>query len=1038
MHVVVRTTIWAAVALVVWSLAGFFAVPPILRSQMEKRLSVELKRDVKIEKVRFNPLVFSLTLEGFKVAEQAPVEGTFVGWQRLYVNFDTFSFLRREWRFQTIELNGFEGRMTVDKDGQVNFADLLAKLSQKAEPSKKPKAPWPFVVGRLALAEARVHYSDASQGEVFSTDIGPTTMELRDFHTGGKGQAPGEFTATTESGETMSWNGQVSFAPLKSSGDFELGKLSLKKYAPYYASRVRFDLLDGRLNIAAHYEFSLENGQPALRLSGGKVGLKSLRIAPRGQSEPVVALDQIEVSEATATWPAISAEVGRVVVTGGSVNMCRTDAGLDLVELFTPVAGKMEQVPAVSLTSAQAAAPTPPLAVKVGAVTLRSLSVHVEDRTTPRVVKHQFGDLSCDLRNLSLAELATPVPFGFRASYAPDGEVHLAGTLSFAPMKAQLGVELTNLSLAALSPYAEMFGDLRVGRGTLTAALYLGAEVAPGKAPVLSAQGELNIDNFTALDAAGVDELASWRSLAIKGLEYSSEPSKLLATEIYWLEPAGHVIVNSDGTTNFGRALRLGGPAAEPVPEVAFPKNKPASAPTAGPMGDTMVSLDRFVLDKAAVDFTDRSLEPNVRVLLNQFSGSVEGLSSSELSRASVDIRGRIDGVTPVIISGKTNPLSIDAFTELKVTMKGMELAPLAPYIGKFAGYELQRGTLTLDIKCNIKRRKVDAASVATIDQFTFGNATNSPDAINLPVRLAVALLRDRSGRILLDLPVQGGLDDPSFRIRPVVWRVINNLLTKTATSPFALLGSMFGGEKGEELAFQAFLPGEDIPVNDEEIKKLDVIAKALKERPLLRLDIVGGYDETVDANVLREQALENQMRNIIWNDRRMVDPAVTLDQIQIDPPQKNGMIRRLFYKAFPKERPKKLSPGDPGYEDDPAPGQRGNLGAFKRKKRGVAPVAMQRQELEAVNKTKPDGTAEATSEVKDIKPLSFDEMKARLLTQITVDEEAFRKLAGARANAVRQYLINYGEVPAERLSLVAITNDQPAAKGTRVELKLK
>jgi len=1037
-HFAVRTIFWAGVALVIWALIGFFALPPILRSQMQKRLSAELQRTVTVEKIRINPLRFSLTIEGFAVAKITPEEGTLLNWRRLYVNFDTFSFLRREWRFQAVELDGFEGNVLVNKEGRLSFADLLDRLGQKTEPSVKPKSPWPLVVRRLAITDARLSYTDRSQGEVFSTEIGPTTVALRDFHTGGKGHAPGEFSATTELGETLKWSGRVSFAPLRSSGDIELGRLSLKKYEPYYRSRTRFDLLDGRMNIAGHYEFSLENGQPSLRLSDGKVLLKTLRVAPRGQSEPVVALDQIEVTDAAATWPAISADVGRAVVSGGSVNVCRTASGIDLVTLFTPIAGQSEQAPAVALAPVETTTPTAPLNVKVGAITLRGLTVNIEDQTTPRVAKHQLSDLSCDLRNLSLAEPSNPMPFGFRANYAPEGEVHMAGTLTLAPMKAELGVELTNISLAGLSPYAEMFADLRVGRGRLTTALYVGVRLSPGMAPVLSAQGELNVDNFAVHDATEVDELVSWRSLAIKGLEYSTEPSKLLATEIYWLEPAGHFIVGADGKTNLGQALRVGAHEAEAAPEVAFPKNKTAPAPTAGPLGDMMLSLDRFVLDKAAFDFTDRSLQPNVHVVLNQFSGTVEGLSTSELARASVDIRGRVDGVTPVVISGKTNPLSIDAFTDLKVTLKGMELVPIGPYVGKFAGYELQRGSLTLDIKYSIKKRKVDAANVVTIDQFTFGNATKSPDATKLPVRLAVALLRDTSGKIILDVPVQGSLDDPSFRVGRVVWRVITNLLAKAATSPFALLGSMFGGGKGEELSYQSFLPGENVPVSDEEIKKLDVVAKALKERPTLRLDIIGGYDETVDANVLREQVLENQMRNIIWNDRRMVDPTITLEQIQLDPMQKNGMIRRLFYRAFPKEKPKHLKPGDPGYSEESVASQRGNLGAFQRKKKAVAPVPMQRQELDAVKKDKSDGTADTTSEVKDVKPLGFDEMKSRLLALITVEEEAYRKLATDRASAVRQYLINIGEVPAERLSLVAITSDQAAAKGARVDLKLK
>ncbi len=1030
-HVIVRIFLLCGLAALIWALIGFFALPPVLRSQMGKRLSAQLQRPVSVERVRVNPLVLSLTVEGFKIADK-DVE-TWVGWQRLYVNFDTFSVFLREWRFQDIELDGFVGRVQIDKEGRLNFADVIDILgAPRPKVEQRQASSWPLFIARLAVADARLYYDDASQGEPFHSEVGPTTVILRDFHTGGKGHAPGEFTATTESGEVVSWRGNLSFVPLRSAGDFEIAKIALKKYSPYYAKRVAFDVLDGRLTLAGHYEFSLEEGKPLFRLTEGRSLLQTLRIAPRGKTDPVVDIDQIEVADTTAAWPAMNVEVGRVVVSGGSVSARRTAEGLDLVKVLAPVSAS---VPAATSPAAAQAASSP-MNIKLGAVSMRKLALTVEDLTTPRPALHQFSDLNCDLRNLTSAAPFVPVPVGFRSNYAKDGQVHLAGTVTLSPLKAQLGVELTNVSLAGLSPYAEAFAKVRVGRGRMTTALYLGAEMEPGKTPAVSVQGEFNVDQFAIYDANEADEILSWRSLSVKGLEYVSEPGKLLATEVSWIEPSGHLIVNKDGNTNIDEAMGRGA-GIEPQPTATVKLPGPDAVP-ASPLEGMAVSLDRFVLEKAAVDFTDRSLLPNVRIGLNQLSGQIEGLSSSELARATVDLRGRVDGVTPITITGKTNPLSADAFTDLKVMMKGMELAPVGPYLGKFAGYELERGTLNFDIKCLIKRRKVDSANVATIDQFTFGAPTNSPDATQLPVRLAVALLRDTSGRIVLDIPVQGSLDDPNFRVGRVVWRVITNLLTKAATSPFTLLGSMFGGGRGEELSYQAFLPGEDIPVNDEEIKKLDIVAKALKERPSLHLEILGGYDEALDATVLREQMLDAQMRNIIWNDRRLIEPEITLEQIEVDPAQRNGMIRRLYYKAFPKEKPKRSSPGDPGYADDSVAGQRGNLGAFQRKKRDEIMTMPRPAVVPKPKKKENDGTTETAPELKEIKPPSFEEMKARLLEQLTVDEESFRKLASMRANAVRLYLINYGEVPPERISLAAITQENPAAKGARVELKLK
>jgi len=1029
-----RWVVRAGMLLVIWIFAGFFAFPPVIRNQLQKRLTVQLNREVTVGKVRFNPLVLSVTLENFSVAEANG--GQFIGWRRLYVNFDAFSFLTREWRFQDIELEGFSGHVAVAKDGKLNFADLLATLTHPSEPNEPPQPTWPLSIRRLAINEAQLNYSDASRAEMFNTVVGPTTISLQDFYTGGPKQAPGEFTATTESGEKFTWRGAVSLSPLKSSGEVELSQFALKKYAPYYADRVRFDLLDGRLSVAFRYEFSLENGKPALRVSEGRAGLKSLKIVKRGETVPVIDLDQVEVTDIAASWPAISADIGRVAVTGGSVFVQRKTEGIDLVELLTPVAS--EAAPAVSFGPSSSASAVPPPKIKLGGISVRQVALTIEDHTTPRVAQHQLSDLSCDLRNLSLASPNVPMPFGLRAQLAPDGEVHVAGTLTMASMKAELGVELTNVNLANFSPYAETFTNLRVGNGKLTTALYLAVELPSDASPVIAAQGDITVDDFAVFDAAAIDEIASWRSLSLKGFEYNSEPAKLMVSEVNWVEPAGHLIVNADGTTNVALALKPAG--AIPEPAVSLP-NLPTVVAPPDPTGGMFISMDRLVLEKAAMDFTDRSLQPNVHVSINQLNGEIDGLASSDLARATVDLRGRIDGITPLAISGKINPLSVDAFTDLKVVLKGMELVPVGPYVGKFAGYELNRGSLTLEIKCHINKRKIDCANLVTIDQFTFGQATNSPDATSLPVRLAVALLRDASGRIVLDPPIRGSIDDPDIRTGRVILRVVTNILEKVAKAPFALIGSMFGGGKGEELSFQQFLPGENNPVNEEEIRKLDVVAKALRERPTLRLEIAGGYDEAVDAPVLRGQMLENQMRNIVWNDQRMVDPSLTLDQIQIDPIQRNGMTRRLFYKAFPNEKPKRKAGGGPEEDDEPVAAQRGNLGAFARKKAATVAhtVPPPRPQLTpSGTEKKPDGTVDSSSAVTEVKPPTFDEMRARLLDLITVDEETYRKLAADRAAAVQLYLINYGQVPADRLSLAAITTGRPAAKGARVELRLK
>jgi len=1031
-----RWCLWGAGVFVFWIVVGFFLAPPILRGQLEKKLSATLHRPVAVGEIRLNPLTLSVTVESFAITE--PSGAPFIGWQRLFVNFDAFSFLLREWRFQDIALDGFFANVAVAKEGRLNFADLME--SSSGAPGAKPSTSkaWPLLVRRLAINGSQLTYADASRAEPFSTDIGPTNVSLLNFSTGRPKQAPGEFTATTESGETFSWRGALSLAPLRSSGDVAFGKIALKKYAPFYADRVRFDLRDGRLDVALHYDFSIENGAPALRVSNGHVGLHALQIARRGESDPVIALNEIELTGLAATYPKLSAEVARVAVTGGSIIVRRDPDGIDLVRLLTPVAAATEAPPAVAVTLPSAApvarlAPAP-LDAKIAEIAVRDLVVTVEDRTTPRLARHELSELNCNLHNFSFANPEVPMPFGFSARLAPAGLIKVAGTLALAPLKAELGVELGNIMLSNISPYAESFVNLRIGKGRLSAALNLRVVLPKEEAPVLGAQGEVSVADFAAYDAASIDELAGWRSLAIKGIDYQSAPAKLMIGEIIWTEPSGHLIVNADGTNNLSLALQPQG-AAVGAPSVAMPAAATAVAAKAHADEPIFIALERFVLEDAAFDFVDRTLQPNVRMALSKLSGQIDGLASSELARATVDLHGKVDGVAPVAVTGKINPLAAQAFTDLKVSMKKIELLPAGPYVGKFAGYELARGSLSLDVKCRVAQQKIDCANVVTIDQFTFGNTTGSPDATKLPVRLAVALLRDTSGRIMIDVPVRGRLNDPDFRVGRVVLRVFTNLLAKAATSPFSLIGSLFGAEKDQDLSFLLFAAGEAEPVNEEEVKKLDVVAKALLGRPTLQLELAGGYDRVADGPALRELALEKQMRNLVWADRRQMEPEITLDQIQLDPVQKAGMVRRFYYKTFPKEAPRRTwfnaAADDSGRSSVSA--QRGDLGSLTR--RAKAKVSLPPPTPKKPTAPEPGETVTPTP---GPKTLTVEGMKARLLEKAVVDEEAFRQLAAERASAVREYLVTQGQVPAERISLVAATADAPLALGTRVELRLK
>ncbi len=274
-----------------------------------------------------------------------------------------------------------------------------------------------------------------------------------------------------------------------------------------------------------------------------------------------------------------------------------------------------------------------------------------------------------------------------------------------------------------------------------------------------------------------------------------------------------------------------------------------------GPMFPVRIKTVQFI--DGSANFADYSIEPSFATGILELNGTVTGLSSDPKSRAKVKLDGKVDKYAPVDINGEVNLLSATAFTDLSMNFRNMELTTFNPYSGKFAGYNISKGKLSTELKYLVQDRKLDAAHHVVIDNLEFGDKTDSKDAAPIPLKLAVALLKDRHGIIDLNLPVSGTLDDPKFRLGPIIWKAVLNLLTKIVTAPFAALGALFGG--GEEMQFVDFDPGKaELQVSQTE--NLNKLAKALVERPQLKLSVPLTVVSAQDSEAIARAALNEKL----------------------------------------------------------------------------------------------------------------------------------------------------------------------------------
>jgi hypothetical protein len=390
-------------------------------------------------------------------------------------------------------------------------------------------------------------------------------------------------------------------------------------------------------------------------------------------------------------------------------------------------------------------------------------------------------------------------------------------------------------------------------------------------------------------------------------------------------------------------------PAAQPAPAP-----KPEAPGQSAPTQPNDIQIAELTLQAGHIQLQDRSVKPNYSADLVEIGGRVSGLSAAEATLADVELRGKLNNVATLEIIGKINPLKQDLYVDLRARFTGMDLGPTSPYSGKYVGYAISKGKLSFDLNYKIDRRKLDSENKIFVDQLTFGDKVDSPDATRLPVKLAVALLKDRNGEIHLDIPVTGSLDDPKFSIWKIVVQIVGNLIAKAVTSPFALLGAALGGG-GEDLQYLEFEPGR-ATIPEEGTKKVEALAKALTEKPGLRLEIAGYVDPDPDREGLKQFLMQRKIRAQKLKD--LVKKGATptpVDDVVVEPAEYEKYLTQA-YRAEPFPKPRNF-------------------------------IGM-------------------------VKSLPIPEMEKLMLTHIEVGDEQLRELAANRANAVRAAIAKAGVEP--------------------------
>jgi hypothetical protein len=986
----VRRILWLAAALLVlFNVAGFLALPRLVRSQLEQRLSAALGRPVTVGRVRVNPYALTATIERVEVRDKGGAVPE-LACDSVLVDFSLWASRGGEWVVPMIEADGLHATIVINPDGSLNVSDILAGGGAAAAPAPA-RASRPWRLDAVRLTGGAIEVVDRTRPTPFRTTVELKRFSLTEFHSVGDRPAPCQLEATIDSSERLTWQGSILVAPFRSSGDWKLENGSLKKYAPYFKSLVLADVTDGIFSLQGHWEVSGQTDHSYCKVTDGLLRLRDFRLVERSTGQPVMTFSGLEVSGASVDVLARRATLKTVALTGGQIAIRRPKDGLlNLIALLPPAAQR-------SSAAATGEASRPEVAI--GEITLADCQIDFTDLSEPRPVQLTFSGVQGSLKNFALgAKAPMPLQLSFRCT--PQGTVAVDGAITLDPSAgADLRIDVRNLALPPLSPNLEQYVEVGITHGAFSAQGQV--RLVPGTPePTLTFAGDVRMEKLRLVDGIKAEELAGCAVLSLTDLKVdTASPLTISLGEAAISGLYGRAILDRDNSLNL---LVFVGPTPSPS----------ASPPSPSPR----ISIKKLTVTDGEITFNDRSLEPNVQLTLAQVSGTMTGISDDDAAQLDLTLQGKIDGVGPVAMTGKFGPR---AAADFRVDLRGVDVPLLSPYYGKYAGYELARGKLQIESAVRIADRKLDSANRVTVDQFAFGAPIKSQEATGLPVRLGVALLRDANDRIVVNVPVKGNLDDPDFHFGQVMGRAMANLLAKAAASPFSLLASVFGGGGGD-LAFQEFAPGTTTLLPQED-KKIETLVKALTSRPELKLDLEGSYNAAADTPVLQQLKFAQLVRLRVWEARRADEPNLPpMEELTITGEQQAAMIQRLFEEKFPvtPEKAAAVAPAANGAAQV-APAEA--PAAVRPVRRGIFRWLADLVTLKGLRKPTAARRPAVSPTVAEPKAATVpqEEMIARLVPTMAVDGNDLRTLASARARQVRDHFIQEGKIAPDRLFLV-------------------
>lgn len=952
-----KRAIGAVVLLVsLYCLLGFLILPGIGLRVANQQLAQYSTVPARLERIEFNPFSLELTLWGLHLGEDGKEQ---VRFRRLYANLELDSLWKRRLHLADVELDAPHTELLFAENGTLNLSKLFKLPPSEPTPTpQEPSDPFPLRIDRIRLAEGSLHFLDRRPSEPVEFVFDPMGFELHNLSTLPDDGAEMTLVATGPHGGKIDWKGDLSIVPFTSKGSFTVDGVPLKAWWPYVRDNAPLNLNNGILSVASDYHLDLSKGTQLL-LDKVALKLRDLDLSsPEGK--PLAKLASLDVGETTLDLVKQEVVVGQIRSQGLEAWAAREkDGQLDWQKLFAnfkpykrpeepspqaqaapeqapgdkpaettaastqdrqatdkpeadakapaetaqaepvkpatpaqteakpPAASKPEQTAEAS----KPAEPQKPWHVILRDTQLRGYKAHLADRVPGKPVNLEIGPLDLDLQNLD-SGLTSPLQLKLKTGLGPRGQIEASGQVIPNPVSAKLKVSTRDIDLRVAQAYIDPFIRLELRSGLLASDLAVDLK---GTEPLaFSINGSAQVTQLHTLDTLKSRDFVKWTKLTLDGLAYKHGDSLVIQT-VSLEEPYARFIINEDRSTNVSELI-----ISQPESASSSANKGGGSSGNSKPLG---IRIGGVKINNGSANFADLTLRPDFATAIQQLGGEIGTIDNRNPAPASVDVKGKVDKYAPVTIKGSLNPFSPLEKLDIATSFKRVELTTLTPYSGKFAGYRIRKGRLNLDLHYQITQGKLKADNKVLVEHLQLGEKVDSPDAVDLPVKLAIALLKDANGNIDIQLPVEGDLNNPQFSVMPIVWQTLRNLVVRAVQAPFKFIAGLAGGGD-EDLGSVNFAPGSS-ELDSAAQANLDKLVGALKQRPALKLEVEGVAAAASDGPLLADKRLQQEYQKNYYSMLQRRGDKVPSDASQLEVPEDlQPVLLEGVYRARLKKQP--------------------------------------------------------------------------------------------------------------------------------------